>query len=106
LLWPSAGLGCAFDTPGAPLDIRADNPGGLRTHVACARARLSRDSPETRIGRAIIDLVAENLDNSFLPLSLFFEAATRHRRQHRSLSVCVSLRALYSSPRGSERLLR
>ncbi|WCM19912.1 hypothetical protein NDK50_00025 [Paraburkholderia bryophila] len=38
-------------------------------------ARLWGDSPETRIGRAIIDLVADNLDNSFLPLSLFFEAA-------------------------------
>ncbi|HGO6081718.1 TPA: hypothetical protein ACK3PA_006214 [Burkholderia cenocepacia] len=37
--------------------------------------RLWGDSPETRIGTAIIDLVAENLDNSFLPLSLFIEAA-------------------------------
>ena len=38
-------------------------------------ARVWGDSPETRVGRAIIDLVAKNLDNSFLPLSLFFEAA-------------------------------
>ncbi|MFM0002040.1 hypothetical protein PQR57_13505 [Paraburkholderia dipogonis] len=38
-------------------------------------ARIWGDSPETRIGRAIIDLVAENLDTTFLPLSLFFDAA-------------------------------
>ncbi|CAD6542931.1 hypothetical protein [Paraburkholderia metrosideri] len=40
-------------------------------------ARLWGDAPETRIGTAIIDLLAENLDNSFLPLSLFLEAADR-----------------------------
>jgi hypothetical protein len=37
-------------------------------------AQLWGDRPEMRVGRIILDLVAENLDSKFLPLSAFFEA--------------------------------
>ncbi|WP_420177538.1 hypothetical protein [Kerstersia gyiorum] len=36
--------------------------------------RVWGDSPETRVGRAILDLLSENLDNAFLPLSVFFDS--------------------------------
>jgi len=36
--------------------------------------RVWGDSPEARAGRTILELIADNLDSSFLPLSLFFEA--------------------------------
>lgn len=46
-----------------------------KAEAVAGLARVWGDGPETRIGIAILDLVANNLDNAFLPLSLFFEAA-------------------------------
>ncbi|PAK12946.1 hypothetical protein CJO66_21675 [Burkholderia ubonensis] len=44
------------------------------------------DRPETQVGHVILDLVAENLDSRFLPLSAFFEA-TNSVRSDQQLTV-------------------
>lgn len=45
-----------------------------RAEALAGIARIWGDGLETRIGTAIIDLVADNLDSKYLPLSVFFEA--------------------------------
>lgn len=52
-------------------------------------ARVWGDGPETHIGIAILDLVASNLDNAFLPLSLFFEAGDSVQSDNRAAVLNV-----------------
>ncbi|MBO7773436.1 hypothetical protein J6352_10875 [Burkholderia pseudomallei] len=51
--------------------------------------RVWGDSPEARVGGAIIDLVAENLDSQYLPLSLFFEATNSTRSEEKNVVLNV-----------------
>jgi hypothetical protein len=44
-------------------------------------AQLWGDRPEAQVGHVILDLVAENLDSKFLPLSAFFEATNSVRSE-------------------------
>ncbi|WP_124076304.1 hypothetical protein [Burkholderia gladioli] len=46
-------------------------------------AHIWGDSPEMRVGRIILDLVAENLDSKFLPLAVFFEATNSERSEEK-----------------------
>ncbi|MFX1715565.1 hypothetical protein [Paraburkholderia sp. A1RO-5L] len=46
-------------------------------------AQVWGDRPERRVGQIILDLVAENLDSKFLPLSAFFEATNSVRSEEK-----------------------